>query len=612
MRHEEDLFLKKISINQIYPLLKDGATFDELIGYFKNGQINLEMDRYQSTWVMSESLIKDISDSIKSFREIAKKPRSFIEKHDEKVLVESANKFGHKAISQLSRDSKDWYARTFVSVKPKNIVAEVSEETLNIYENRVFASLIRRLEKEISIKKKDIEEKIRKEETTQSSKDISNFFKLYSKDTDPWSFKLYKEFIWNTGGSVDNGTNELVEQLNNVNSIYKEINGIKASDVCKSLRKLKTEHSPIMQTNIFRFDKNYKKVIQLWKKIDQESYQSAEDVGDTEIDECEAKTNYNLYVLLSFLYAFYELGFRSKKQTKVFFNQDETTFDQDFILEKDGNVFQISIKSIEDKITLKYKNEPLKLAEEEYVIKMEYDNFEEITNTQDFDAITKKKLDDMPPIPKNKKTGDKEVHYLHCISFEGSSGLGELLNEKLARRILSFGDSFSSKESPENIEKWGNYNTGFINILPQKDFRNNLIKIERFLIAVMVKRLNSSHLKSFGTHCPICGDNGGFHHVSGDDYACYNCRQFITLSSHMKNSVKVHNTPFVWVKPDNTDFLQMQKNLFVDQSGRNLYLFYQSVQFVFGKYATTGFDIRIEDNKVIYKTICPKCGDNLE
>ena len=56
----------------------------------------------------------------------------------------------------------------------------------------------------------------------------------------------------------------------------------------------------------------------------------------------------------------------------------------------------------------------------------------------------------------------------------------------------------------------------------------------------------------------------------------------------------------------------MQKKLFIDQSGRNLYLFYQSVQFVFGKYATTGFDIRIENNKVMYKTICPKCGDNLE
>ena len=611
MRHEENLFLKKISINQIYPKLKDGVTFDELVECFRRGQINLEMDKFQSTWVMSESLIKDISDSIKSFREIAKKPRSFIEKHDEKVLVESANKFGHKAISQLSRDSKDWYARTFVSVKPKNIVAEVSEETFNIYENRVFASLIKRLEKEISIKKKDIEEKVRKEEITQSSKDISAYLKLYSNDSDAWSFKLYKEFIWNTGGSVDNSTSELNEQLNTINSIYKEINGIKASEVCKALRKIKTEHSPIMQTNIFRFDKDYKKVIQLWKKMDKESYQTAEEVDDKEIDECEAKTYYNLYVLLTFLYSFYELGFKSVNSAKVFFNQDETTFDKDFTLEKDGNVFQIVIKSLDDKIILKYKNNSLKLDEIEYVIKMEYDNFENLTNTLDFDAETRKKLDDLPVTKKNKNIG-KEIHYFHCISFDGTSNIGELLDEKLARRVLSFGDCFSSRENPKDLEKWGNYNTGFINIIPQKDFRNNLIKVERFLTSIMMKRLNAYHLKSFGTHCPICGDKNGFHHLSGDDYGCYNCRQFITLSSHTKNGIKKHSEPFVWVKPDNTDFLQSQKNLFAKQSSENLYLFYQSVQFVFGKCATTGFEIRIDGDRVTYKTICPKCGDNLE
>ena len=80
----------------------------------------------------------------------------------------------------------------------------------------------------------------------------------------------------------------------------------------------------------------------------------------------------------------------------------------------------------------------------------------------------------------------------------------------------------------------------------------------------------------------------------------------------MKGGKKIHNLPFVWVKPDNTDFLQKQKNLFATQKSNNIYLFYQSAQFVFGKYATTGFDVRIENDKVIYKTICPKCGDNLE
>ena len=91
MRDEENIYLDRLGADYAGNLMEDGVLFSDLKKAFLNSNINMEMDKPNVTWIMSESLLGDIEKAMSDLLMIAEKPRSFIETHDEKVLVESAS-----------------------------------------------------------------------------------------------------------------------------------------------------------------------------------------------------------------------------------------------------------------------------------------------------------------------------------------------------------------------------------------------------------------------------------------------------------------------------------------------------------------------------------------
>lgn len=607
MRDEENVYLERLGADYAAELMEDGILFSDLKEAFLSSKINMEMDKLNVTWIMSESLLGEIEKTMGALLKIAEKPRTFIETHDEKVLVESASHIGHKAIAQLSRDSKDWYARTFVSVKPKNITAEISQETFNIYENRVFVTLIRRIEREIYIMKRDAEDRLRKQEETLSSKDIDDYLGLNADSDSAWSFGLYKRAIWKKGGYEDDSElNELKQLIERIDKVIKQLTRIKNSPVFKSLRTIKNEHSPILHTNIFLYDRYYKKALELWRAMDKERFQIDKEINSRTIDEEQARINYGLYILLTLAYAFADLGYEATQTSgKLFYNYDEAFIDGTLTLVKGSHEFRLSGHTADNSLRLSYENSAHKIKKKTYVIHINYQNLENLQTVDDFDAITKSILNDTLP--------DSSKH-VTCISFDGSSRIGELLDEKLSRRILSFGDCYSSEEDIKDLAAWGNYRTGFLDIVPQRNFRNNLLKVERFITHISVEHLvKEDFIKSGGT-CPVCGHNGLKRSGTQDtDYSCYNCRHLLSFTFHKKCKVDKQGTPFLWIQPSDTSFLQKQKERFHFKPNQNKFLLHQFTQFIFGKYATTGFEVSLNENDIVQSnTICPKCGDLLK
>ena len=133
-RRDEEKFLKlKIAENSIF----DAAlSFDEIIDSISVGNLSLEVSDDDGTKIIDDSSIKEIKKIIPRLLEIVDKPRAFSKSLEKKVPVETAKRINHKAIAKLSQDSNDWYARTVLSVKPKNIVSDINEETIDLYENR--------------------------------------------------------------------------------------------------------------------------------------------------------------------------------------------------------------------------------------------------------------------------------------------------------------------------------------------------------------------------------------------------------------------------------------------------------------------------------------------
>ena len=144
-RHDEEKFLQlKIAENPIFSV---ALTFDEIIGHISRGDLMLEVSDDDGTEIIDDSSIDEIKKVMPSLLKIVDKPRSFIKSLEEKVPVETAKRINHKAIVKLSQDSNDWYARTVLSVKPKNIVSDINEESIDLYENRFICALANKISK---------------------------------------------------------------------------------------------------------------------------------------------------------------------------------------------------------------------------------------------------------------------------------------------------------------------------------------------------------------------------------------------------------------------------------------------------------------------------------
>ncbi len=607
MRLEENVFLDRLGNDYAAPIMEEGASFERLKRAFKELEINLEMGKSSVTWVMSESLVGEIEKAMPRLIEIAEKPRTFIETHDEKLLVESARRIGHKAIAELSRDSKDWYARTFLTVKPKFISAEVSEETYGIYENRVFVSLIKRLEKALCAKKKDVEESMRKLEASLSSKSIDDFFGLNGNENSAWSFNLYKKATWKQEDYVDDSAlDPYWEMLAKIETMLRQLSRIRSSKMFRALAKVKREHSPLLKTNLFLYDRNYKTVFLLWKELDKDKFANDREVEEDAVDLDQCEINYGLYVFLSFLYAFADMGFVSLPSSGLAFYDFERTYcDQPLILMKDGKTFRLYGDSADKHFSLDYEfGEGKNRISKSYRINLDYESFEDL-NPQDFDANTKAILDGSISNQKGRKAKP-----INCISFDGAnSELGQALGEKLCRRVLSLGESFSMLEKVEDLQKWGNYQTGFLDIYPRKNFRNNLLKIERFLSLVSFADLSLNSLQE-NRVCPICGHQALKKSATeGTDFKCNNCHHLVSYTHHADCKSQKKDGKLLYIAPASIGFLEQQKERFHFEDKRNCFSLIEFTQFALGKYATIGIEASLGKNgKVEQHTICPSCG----
>ncbi len=145
MRSEEEKFLFNRIYDDFYVQFPQGAHLSELIDAFNCKKILLQFSEKEGTKVINEECVKEIKKTVPYIQRIVEKPRSFIKSIEEKVPVATAKRINSGAIMHLGRDSNDWYARTFLTVKPKNIISDINEETIELYENRFIKTLIDRI-----------------------------------------------------------------------------------------------------------------------------------------------------------------------------------------------------------------------------------------------------------------------------------------------------------------------------------------------------------------------------------------------------------------------------------------------------------------------------------
>jgi hypothetical protein len=141
MRLDDEKFLKRFSA-EFERLFHKSANFSNIITAIGTNELSIEKDGRDVSKKIDICSVSEIENALPYLIKITEKPHSFIKTHEDKINVATAKRINSKAISHLSRDSNDWFARTFLTIIPKNILSDINEETFDLYENRFIITLI--------------------------------------------------------------------------------------------------------------------------------------------------------------------------------------------------------------------------------------------------------------------------------------------------------------------------------------------------------------------------------------------------------------------------------------------------------------------------------------
>ncbi len=593
-RKNEEIFLKlKIADNEC---LKTPLTAEELIEYMRFGYLPVEISEEDGTKVLNEGQIQEIEQCIPNLLKIVKKPKSFIKLYEEKVPIEIAKKINHKAISKLSMDSNDWYARTIINVKPKNVMSDLNEETIDLYENRFICSLTDKIAKLVASRRQYYKQQIKDQE------DNSAIYAMGEEYHTTREFPFFNEINKNAKYFSHNITfrDKLQAELDKTIEVEKKIRSIKMSEFYMTLHKKKKVTDPIQKTNILMFEKNYKKAYKLWKSLNQ--YRE-EDVlkNDIIISEEELKNHYFLYCFIIILSALHELDFAEKTGHKIIY--------KDNILQLENDLKFVNVKNSKDSIEIRLNKEYISLEYQDLTAEGKKDKFLFYPNFVNFENMNRSEVDAYTEQILNNLQDDDRYSQITSIYSLVSINMNicsenNVFSDKVYRRFYGIGNNYSQDENKENLKNWGGYKRGILIITPSR-LRDNLLKIEQVINYHILKGRNVS---TFSRECPICGSK----HIvnNGGNYICYSCKRIVSVT-YCNECDKKHQKPILWVRYINDNFLKREDVVRGDFANLMCYDKMSKIEIIMGKRATTTFELEKDVSGWKLKTICPYCGIKL-
>ena len=654
---EKQFLIKRIAGNDFFKTDFDYLDLINKLNSTEDDALRLKMIDIDASKTIDLSLLKRIADSIDSLKKICRKPRMFLDTKEEKVPIDIARNISPKAISAISRDSNDWYARTILTIRPKRVIVFNQNETVDRYENKVVCALIDRIEKVMKIVKMEFD-RIEAELTNKSNFTTAyERYKKYSKKT--FSMKLSEQF---EVGAHRFDSSDFDDDKEKIRKIMRDLKEMRHSELYKELRHKKRQVvNPIERTNLFIGDRNYKAAYNLWKDLDKKAPMEIPSYKRNKFPDKELQSSYFLFVFVYVCAALHDMGYEEVSRESISFQNNILSIGGDghdeLIFKKRRYTVRCSIDYSEiipfirlrtetevkirnlGKVTVQggksakkigeqnIKNEDYKKVGYEIQLVPNYLKSVEIDGEKIpkdiISSVTKELLDmDITEDDKDKKDKKttkkdplKKVRY-QVISVDSIKYSNNVSHEPyLCRRLASMGDNFDPTE--EKNDEWNHFKKGILNISPLQ-LQLNFIKIERMLyLRLLTPVLDdvSSARKTFLTECPICGtpfisgknrkyepdiDSSGNYY-----YKCEKCGRKIS-ETYCSNCDKEHKRRIFWIRYTDDEFISDVK-LGSKEDDDNYYLGrLEGSEFMMGDCALTSFII--DDDKKL-RTICPHCGN---
>lgn len=190
--------------------------------------------------------------------QISQRPRLDLHYEDEVTDVARARRLAKGALVHLASHSECWQRQTLSGVIPKKVLARFSEDDYGIYENRVYARLLDKIERHL-------QKRLSALKSLQATLDQA--LKFYRSDN--VDYRLSHEVCRLWGMTFDQaGTSKASELLSEtlavLQRLYRSISGLQQSGLYLQVSRQAQITGALHLTNILSHDPHYRHLAILW------------------------------------------------------------------------------------------------------------------------------------------------------------------------------------------------------------------------------------------------------------------------------------------------------------------------------------------------------------
>ena len=184
-------------------------------------------------------------------------PKAHLKAEIEKLPVSRARRLSKRAIPYLAGHTEDWERLEVRGVRPKQLLCEVLDDQLDIYENRVTVRLIDHLVAYVARLERKIVKLCRLyDDKTKYSEAVNGTY--HRRD------RIYT--LWGENLAGEEKSKIAKEKLEKVRILRRRLMGLMDSPLYKEISGTAHVAPTLKSTNIFVNDPDYRRVASLWRK----------------------------------------------------------------------------------------------------------------------------------------------------------------------------------------------------------------------------------------------------------------------------------------------------------------------------------------------------------
>lgn len=192
---------------------------------------------------------------------ISQRPRLDMHYEDEVTDISRARRLSKGALVHLASHSECWQRQTLSGVIPRKVMARFSQDDYGIYENRVYARMLDKIERYLRVRLSTLKS------LRTTFEQAMEFYK--SADINHWLANAVCD-LW--GKTFDQAATSKVTKLltdtqNELQRLYKSIRGLQQSGLYTLIDRSAQVSSGLHRTNILSHDPDYRHVAALWESL---------------------------------------------------------------------------------------------------------------------------------------------------------------------------------------------------------------------------------------------------------------------------------------------------------------------------------------------------------